>query len=89
MAAADASTAPPHKRLYLSRTDKRLAGVCGGIAEYFEVDPTIIRLTWLVLTVLSGIIPGILAYLVAAVIMPQPPKTEVRDATPPAPSSGS
>ncbi|MFR3729518.1 PspC domain-containing protein [Lacrimispora sp.] len=56
------------KRLYRSETDKMLCGVCGGIAEYFNVDATIIRLLWVLLTC-SG--PGILAYIIAAVIIPR------------------
>ncbi|HET7302427.1 MAG TPA: PspC domain-containing protein [Candidatus Saccharimonadales bacterium] len=60
------------KRLYLSN-DKKLAGVCGGIAEYIDVDPTIIRLAFVFLTVVSGIVPGVLAYIIAAAIMPSRP----------------
>ncbi len=56
------------KRLYRSDTDKMLCGVCGGIAEYFNVDPTIIRLLWAVL-ICSG--PGIIAYFIAAIIIPR------------------
>lgn len=56
------------KRLYRSETDKMLCGVCGGIAEYFNVDPTIIRLLWAVL-ICSG--PGIIAYFIAAIIIPR------------------
>lgn len=56
------------KRLYKSREDKKLCGVCGGIAEYFELDPTIIRLAWVVFTLLGG--SGIIAYIIAAIVMP-------------------
>lgn len=59
------------KRLYRSRKDKVLAGVCGGIADYFEVDPTIIRLAWVVLVLLGG--TGIVAYIIAAIIVPEEP----------------
>lgn len=59
------------KRLYLSKKDKKLSGVCGGIAEYFEVDSTLIRLAWVVLTIITGILPGLIAYLIAAIIMPE------------------
>lgn len=61
------------KRLYASTTDRMLAGVCGGIAEYADSDPTLIRLLWVIVTVVTGIFPGLLAYLVAAVIMPKQP----------------
>jgi len=54
------------QRLYRSDTDKKLVGVCGGIGVYFEVDSTLIRLSWVVLTVLTGIFPGIIAYIVMA-----------------------
>ena len=57
------------KKLYRSDTDKMLCGVCGGIAEYFSVDPTLIRLLWAVLTCTGG--AGIIAYIIAAVIIPR------------------
>lgn len=57
------------KRLYKSRTNRVFFGVCGGIGEYFNIDPTIIRLL-LVLLGCTG--SGILAYIVAAIIMPEP-----------------
>lgn len=60
------------RRLYLSN-DKQLAGVCGGIAEYFSVDPTLVRLAYVFLTIISGVAPGILAYIIAAAIMPKHP----------------
>ncbi len=57
------------KRLYLSDTDKKLEGVCGGIAEYFQIDSTIVRLSWIVMTLLSmGF--GIILYILAYAIMP-------------------
>jgi phage shock protein C len=64
------------KRLYRSRTDRRLAGVCGGIGAYFEVDSTFVRLGWVVLTILTGIIPGIIVYIIAAIIIPDEPEME-------------
>ena len=55
------------KKLHKSQTDKKLCGVCGGIAEYFNIDPTIVRL----LTVLFGFSgPGLLVYFIAAIIIP-------------------
>ena len=56
------------KKLYKSNTNKMLEGVCGGIAEYFGVDPTIVRLAWVVFCALGG--SGILAYILAAIIIP-------------------
>ena len=56
------------KRLYKSSTDKKVCGVCGGIANYFDVDPTVIRLIWVIFTLAGG--SGLIAYIIAAVIMP-------------------
>lgn len=61
------------KRLYRSRKDRMIAGVCGGIAEYFNVDPTMVRLLWAVLTLIScG--AGILGYIIAWIIIPEAPR---------------
>ena len=57
------------KKLFKSSTDKKLCGVCGGIAEYFELDPTIVRILWILFTLFVGC--GILAYLICALIMPK------------------
>ena len=62
------------KKLYLSKTDKKIAGVCGGISEYFEVDSTLIRLAWVVFALMGG--SGLLAYIIAAIIMPDRPSFE-------------
>lgn len=59
------------KKLYRSGKDRILGGVCGGIAEYFDVDPTIVRLIWILLA-LNG--AGVLAYLIAWVVIPRNPK---------------
>lgn len=59
------------KRLHLSSTDKMISGVCGGIAEYFEVDPTLIRLAWVLVSIFSAGIGGLIAYIIAAIIMPE------------------
>jgi phage shock protein C len=62
------------KQLTLSLTDKKLGGVCGGIAEYFDVDSTIVRLIWVVLSVVpGGFVGGALAYFIAWIIIPKPP----------------
>lgn len=57
------------KKLYRSDENKMLAGVCGGIAEYFGVDPMLIRLAWVVFSLLGG--SGLLAYILAAIIIPR------------------
>ncbi len=65
--------AKPIKRLYRSRDDKVLGGVCAGIANYFEVDPVLVRLLWVIFTLVSmGL--GIIAYIIAWIIVPEEPK---------------
>lgn len=59
------------KKLCKSATDRKIAGVCGGIAEYFNVDATLIRLAWVLFSLLGG--SGLLAYIIAALIMPEQP----------------
>ncbi len=59
------------KRLYRSKKDRLIAGVCGGIAEYFSVDPTLIRLAWVLLTFGYG--ASIPAYIIAWIIIPENP----------------
>lgn len=56
------------KRLYRSKKDKVIAGVCGGIGEYLELDPVVIRLLWILFACFGG--AGILAYLLAWLIIP-------------------
>lgn len=58
------------KRLYRSETEKQISGVCGGLAEYFDVDPTLIRIAFAFITIITGFVPGIIAYLALAIIMP-------------------
>jgi phage shock protein PspC (stress-responsive transcriptional regulator) len=60
------------KRLYKSATDKKIDGVCAGIAKYFDIDPTLVRLLWVLGTLFVG--AGILAYIIAAIIMPREPE---------------
>jgi phage shock protein PspC (stress-responsive transcriptional regulator) len=59
------------KKLYRSGKEKMLGGVCGGIAEYFNVDPTLIRLLWVFFILAFG--TGILAYIIAWIIIPRNP----------------
>jgi len=59
------------RRLYRSHTNKVLAGVCGGLGEYFGIDPVLIRLFWLLVVIFSGVIPGIVAYIFAIFIVPK------------------
>mgnify|MGYP000084714106 CR=1 FL=1 len=64
------------KVLYKSEDDRKLDGVCAGIGEYFDVDPTLIRVGFVFATLFSGIVPGIVAYIVLAVVIPK--KSEVK-----------
>lgn len=57
-----------NKRLFKSETDKKICGVCGGVAQFFNIDSTIVRLAWILFTALGG--SGILAYIIAAIVMP-------------------
>lgn len=59
------------RRLFRSRTNRRLSGVCGGLGEYLDVDPTLVRLIFLLLLIFTGIVPGLIFYLAAWVIMPE------------------
>ncbi len=59
------------KRLYRSRTNKMLGGVCYGFADYFQVDPSIIRIAWVLFTMLGG--AGLLAYLICWLVLPEEP----------------
>ena len=59
------------KKLYLSETDKKVSGICGGIGEYFDVDSTLIRLAWVVLSLFSAGLGGLILYLIAGLIIPK------------------
>lgn len=59
------------KRLYKSKKDKIIDGVCAGIAEYFNIDPTLVRLGTVILSCAVG--SGILAYIICAIIIPRDP----------------
>ena len=61
------------KRLYKSQTSKMLGGVCGGIAEYFNLDPTLVRLAYAFLSIFSACFPGILLYIVMCIVVPSAP----------------
>ncbi|MCI5503953.1 MAG: PspC domain-containing protein [Lachnospiraceae bacterium] len=61
-----------NKRLYKSNNNKMLDGVCGGIAEYFDIDPTLVRLGWILFCAMGG--SGFLAYIIAAIVIPSNPE---------------
>lgn len=61
----------PPKKLYLSRTDNKIAGVCGGFAEYLDMDPTLVRLIWVMTALFAGW--GLLGYVIAWLVIPEEP----------------
>lgn len=61
-----------NRKLYRSNKDKMICGVCGGLGEYLNVDPTLIRLVWVLLTCWAGM--SIIAYLISAIIIPVEPE---------------
>lgn len=63
------------KRLHKSESDKKLCGVCGGIAEYFDIDPTLVRLAWIIFCLAGG--SGVLGYIIAALVMPEDPQPSI------------
>jgi len=75
------------KRLIRPRTERKIAGVCAGLAEYFDLDITLVRVLWLVVTFFSGLIPGIVGYIVAWIVMPEEPEALVAPQAYQAPNS--
>ncbi len=61
------------KKLYRSTADQRIAGVIGGLAEYFEVDSNLLRVIWIFFTVFTGLVAGTLIYILAIFILPRKP----------------
>ena len=64
------------KRLYRSRTDRMIAGICGGMGDVYDIDPTLIRLGFVFLGLATGIVPLLVAYIVGAIIIPLGPLPE-------------
>lgn len=62
------------KRLYKSIQNRMISGVCGGVAEYFNIDPTIVRLIAIAALFATAVVPGIIVYFVCAAIIPDPPQ---------------
>jgi len=63
------------KRLYRSKKDRKIAGVCGGLAEYFDIDPTLVRVIAVIL-LLPGGLPGLLLYVILWAVVPENPEQE-------------
>jgi len=67
------ATPAPAKKLARSRSDRKIAGVCGGFADYLDLDPTLVRILWLMLVFFAGW--GVLGYIIAWIVMPEEPLT--------------
>ena len=66
------------KKLYRSKSNRMLLGVCSGVAEYFNVDPTVVRVIWAVTSIFA--FAGVIAYAVCAFVIPEKPDSEIIDA---------
>ena len=66
------------KKLYRSKSERVLVGVCGGIAEYFNIDPTVVRVAWAVTSIFA--FAGVVAYIVCAFVIPEKPDGKIVDA---------
>jgi phage shock protein C len=74
MPAADTISGTLTKQLLRSRTDRKIAGVCGGLAEYFDADPTLMRVAWVIGSIVAGaVVFGVIAYLVVWFVVPRAP----------------
>jgi phage shock protein C len=67
------SAEPRPRRLTRSNRNKVIAGVCGGLAEYLDMDPTLVRVLYVLISIVSAAFPGILAYVILMFVMPPPP----------------
>lgn len=67
------------RRLYRSNKNKVVAGIIGGIGEYFDIDPVILRLGYVLLTAISGFLPCIVAYIIAMLVVPKPPHSPEKE----------
>lgn len=75
------------KRLYRVPAEGKIAGLCSGLGEYFRVDPVFFRLGWVAATVMTGFLPGALAYLIAWLLVPAVPHLGVAEREDPLPHS--
>jgi phage shock protein C len=74
----------PRKKLARSRTDSKIAGVCGGVAEYLDIDSTLVRIVWVMTALLVGW--GVIGYIIAWIVMPEAPAPQFVSTTNPAPN---
>jgi len=61
------------RKLYKSRTNRIISGVIGGLGDYYDIDPTLLRLAALLIIIVTGLFPGVIVYIVAALIVPRQP----------------
>ena len=66
------------KKLYRSKSNRMLVGVCGGVAEYFNIDPTVVRVAWAIASLFA--FAGVIAYIVCAFVIPEKPDNKIIDA---------
>jgi phage shock protein C len=64
---------PAPRKLMRSRVDRKVAGVCAGLAQYLELDTSLVRILWFFITLACGIVPGFVAYVLAWIIIPEQP----------------
>lgn len=69
------------KHLFRSDKNRIIAGICGGLAEYFNIDVSLLRLIWLLVVVFTGIFPGVVAYIIAILVIPNKPLHIVHEQT--------
>jgi phage shock protein C len=75
------------KKLYRSRSERMIAGVCGGMGKYLNLDATVIRLLFVLLSIFTGVVPGLILYLVLMFVMPEEPLSSPAAEEPPAPEA--
>ena len=66
------------KKLYRSKSNRMIVGVCAGVAEYFNIDPTVVRVAWAIASIFA--FAGVIAYIVCAFVIPEKPDNEIIDA---------
>lgn len=64
------------KRLYKSKTNKSIGGVIGGVGDYFDIDPVLLRVVWILIVIFTGVFPGLIAYILAVIIVPERPESQ-------------
>lgn len=69
------------KKIYKSNTNKVFSGVIGGLGEYYNVDPVLLRLLYLIIVIMTGFFPGIIVYIIATLIVPEKPLVDYKEGT--------